>query len=156
VGIRNHNYRLAKVHRTYTVDEVARLYSVHRNTVRDWMRAGLPTIDRVRPIVIAGCDLGAFLLDRRQGNKRPCAAGELYCCRCRMPQRPADGQVSYQPMSATSGNLVGICVACSSRMFRRVNVTRLDAIRGELVIRMRVAQEHIGESPQPSVNCAFS
>jgi len=156
VSTRKPNPRLAKIHRSYSVEEVARLYGTHRNTVRAWIRAGLPTIDGRRPIVIAGRDLGSFLHARRQRNARPCGSGELYCCRCRVPQKPAENRAMYEPMNATTGNLVGICSTCSARMNRRVSLAALGAVRGDLAVSIAVAQEHIGESHQPSVNCASS
>ena len=32
------NYQVAKVHRNYTAEEAARMFGVHRNTVRQWIR----------------------------------------------------------------------------------------------------------------------
>jgi len=156
VSTRKPNPRLAKMHRSYSVDEVARLFGTHRNTVQAWIRAGLPTIDGRRPILIAGCDLGSFLRARRQRNRRPCGVGELYCCRCRAPQRPADNRAVYEPMNATTGNLVGICSTCSTRMNRRVSWATLGVVRGDVAVSLAVAQERIGESHAPSVNCAFN
>lgn len=156
MGQRHVNHRLVKTRRTYTIEEVARLFGIHRNTARAWLKSGLPTIDKARPALIAGGELVDFLVKRRQRNKRPCAAGELYCLRCRAPRCPAGDEVLYQPFTATTGNLVGICPECSLRMFRRVNRARLDTARGDLVIRMLEAPEHISESPHGSVNCAFS
>lgn len=155
MGQRHVNHRLVKTRRTYTIEEVARLFGIHRNTARAWLKSGLPTIDKARPALIAGGDLVDFLVKRRQRNKRPCAAGELYCLRCRVPRRPMGNEAQYLPMTAASGNLVGMCPECSLRMFRRVNRARLDAARGDLVIRMPEGAGHISESLHRSVNCAF-
>jgi Helix-turn-helix domain len=84
------NPRRAKLHRSYTVEEVARLFGTHRNTVRNWLKAGLKAIDDHRPLMIQGQVLRAFLQARREGAKRPCAAGTLYCCKCRVPRPPAE------------------------------------------------------------------
>jgi hypothetical protein len=156
VGQRNVNHRLVKTRRTYTTEETARLFGIHRNTVRAWLTSGLPTIDKARPLLIAGGDLLDFLVKRRQRNKRPCAPGELYCLRCRVPRHPAGNEAHYHPITATTGNLEGVCPECSLRMFRRVNRTRLDAARGKLAIRMPEAPEHISKSPHRSVNCALT
>ena len=42
---RHANLRLAKIHRNYTVEKVAGLFGVHRNTLREWIKRGLPTND---------------------------------------------------------------------------------------------------------------
>ena len=78
---RHPNPRLAKIHRNYTVEEVASLFGVHRNTVRDWVKRGLPTSDGRRPMLILGRDLVAFLSARRAKNKRTCHPGELILAR---------------------------------------------------------------------------
>ena len=132
------------------------MFGAHRNTVRAWLRAGLPALDQGRPTLIAGSALRAFLHMRREKNKRPCGVGELYCLRCRVPQKPSRNRVEYRTITATTGNLVGFCSACSTRMNRRVSLAKLESIRGDLAVSFPVAQEHIGESPQPSVNCAFN
>ena len=149
---RHPNPRLAKIHRNYTVDEVAQLFDVHRNTVREWVKRGLPTNDGKRPMLILGRELVAFLTVRRAKNKRPCLPGEIYCVRCRAPRAPAGEMVDYVPLTATLGNLVSICSACEAMMYRRVSLAKLEHVRGNLDITMPQALEHISESAQPTVN----
>ena len=149
---RHPNPRLAKIHRNYTVDEVAQLFDVHRNTVREWVKRGLPTNDGRRPMLILGRDLVAFLTARRAKNKRTCLPGEIYCMRCRVPRAPAGEMVDYLPLTATLGNLAAICSACETMMYRRVSIAKLERVRGTLDITMPQALEHIGESAQPTVN----
>jgi len=134
--IRRPNPRLAKIHRSYTVEESATLFGVHRNTVREWVRRGLPTSDRKRPTLILGSELLAFLQARRLKNKRPCQAGEIYCVCCRAPKTPAGDMAEYQPFSTTGGSLVGICPSCESMIYRRVNLAKLEQVRGKLDIMM--------------------
>jgi excisionase family DNA binding protein len=155
MGKRHPNPRLAKIHRSYTVDEVATLFGIHKNTVREWVKRGLPTNDDRRPMLILGRDLVAFLTARRAKNKRTCLPGEIYCVRCRAPRAPAGGMVDYVPVTATLGNLAAICSACETMMYRRVSLARLEQVRGNLDITMPQALEHIGESAQPTVNSDF-
>ena len=83
---RHPNYRLVKIHRNYTVEEIAKLFDIHKNTVRQWIKEGLETINDKRPMLILGPVLMAFLQARRLKNKQTCKPGELYCVRCRAPR----------------------------------------------------------------------
>lgn len=152
MATRHPNHRLAKIHRNYTVEEIAKLFGNHRNTVREWVKRGLPTIDHRRPMLIHGSELVAFLQARRLKNKRKCQPGEIYCVRCRSPRNPAGDMVDYQPITTTLGNLIGICPCCESMIYRRVNPAKLEQIRGKLDITMPQALPHIDKSTQPSVN----
>ena len=141
---RHPNHRLAKIHRSYTVAEIADLLGKHRHTVREWIKRGLPTLDGQRPTLILGRDLSAFLQARRTKNKRSCLPGEIYCVRCRTPRSPAGDMAEYQPLTSTLGNLVGICSSCESLMYRRVNVAKLEQVQGKLDVLLPQALRHIG------------
>ncbi len=149
---RHPNPRLAKIHRNYTVEEVAGVFGVHRNTVREWVKRGLPTSDDRRPMLILGGDLMAFLRARRVKNKHTCQPGEMYCVRCRAPRAPAGDMADYLPVTATLGNLIAICSACEAMMYRRVSLAKLQQVRGNLDITLLQALPHIDESAEPSVN----
>jgi hypothetical protein len=155
VAQRRSNPRLAKIHRSYTVEEAARLLGVYRGTVRQWIKRGLPICDEKRPVLILGSDLREFLTTKRIRNKRPCKPGEVYCVGCRMPRRPALGVADYEPLTATSGNLVGLCPECEGVMYRRVSAAKLAEVGGDLEIRSTEGREHIVKSPIPSVNGDF-
>ena len=153
--MRHPNYRLVKTHRSYTVEEIARLLGVHRGTVREWVKRGLPICDNRRPILVLGHQLSEYLRHRRVTSKRPCSPGELYCVSCRTPRSPAGNMADYVPKGPNLGNLVGICPTCSRLMYRRVNPTRLEQIRGSLEIAVPKAVRDLDETSQPSVNRDF-
>jgi hypothetical protein len=134
MGKRHPNPRLIKIHRSYTVEEVANRLGVHKNAVREWIKRGLPTIDDQRPKLILGSDLITFLQARRAKNKQPCKPGEMYCLRCRIPKTPADNMVDYEPKTETLGNLFAICPDCGAGMNRRVSLAKLEQIRGQMDI----------------------
>lgn len=148
------NPQLAKLHRSYTVDEVARLFDAHRNTVRGWFKAGLPAIDDHRPIMVQGRALRAFLQGRRDRAKRPCLPGTLYCCKCRSPREPAPGSAVFEARAAGAGTLRALCATCGCRMFRRAGLASLAGIMPQIPVRIVEAALHIEERPPPSAICA--
>jgi hypothetical protein len=149
---RHPNYRRVKIHRNYAVEEIARLFGVHKNTVRVWVKTGLPTIDDRRPMLIVGQDLASFLKARRVKNKKTCQSGEIYCVGCRAPKHPAGEMADYLPQSETLGTLRAICPDCDSMMNRRVSMEQLPQIRGGLDITFPQAPPQVSNRTQPIVN----
>jgi len=126
---RRYNPRLAKIHRSYTVEEVADLYKIHKNTVRIWIKNGLLTCDSKRPTLILGRHLRLFLQKQRKNNKRPCLPGTIYCVSCKEPQKAAGNMVDYLPTSDTRGRLIGICSCCDHIINQITSFSKLDQIR---------------------------
>ena len=156
MATRRPNYRLAKIHRSYTVAEVARLYEVTRNTVHAWInKEGLQVCDDRRPYLILGRHLSEFLQAKRNKHRHKCAPGQIYCVRCRVPVAPAGAMVDLLPKTASTADLQGICPTCEAMVYRRVSVARLDAVKGILDVRLPEALQHIGDSSSPSVNSDF-
>jgi hypothetical protein len=149
---RHPNHRRVKMHRNYTVEEIAGLFGTHKNTVRAWVKAGLPICDEKRPMLILGHDLAPFLQARRAKNKQTCQPGEIYCVRCRAPKLPAGEMADYVPVTEMIGNLVAICPDCSSIMNRRVDLAKLAQVRDKSDVRVPQGLQRISESEQPSVN----
>lgn len=149
------NPNLAKIHRNYTVEEIASVFKIHKNTVRQWIKQGLPVLDNKRPILIHGSDLNLFLKLRRRKNKKPCKAGQIYCVRCREPRFPVDMKAKYQALSETQGNLIGVCPKCDIYIYRRVSLAKLSLSQGELDIGLTVELEHLNESDELSLNSDF-
>lgn len=152
MGKRHPNHRIVKIHRSYTVEEVAKLFVIHKNTVRAWVKDGLAISDEKRPMLILGHDLVAYLQARRVKHKQSCKPGELYCVRCRAPKLPAAGMADYEPVTAKFGNLKAICPDCDTIINRRVSLAKLEQVRGEMDICFPQARQHVIESPKPTVN----
>jgi len=149
---RHHNHRLVKINRSYTVEEIAKLFNTHKNTVRRWVKEGLATTDDKHPMLILGHVLASFLQARRTKNKQTCKPGELYCVRCRTPRLPAGSMAEYRPVTEKFGNLTAICPDCHSIMNRRVSLAKIDQICGGMDIIYSDAGQRLIESSQPTVN----
>jgi len=149
------NPNLVKIHRCYTVEEVASLFSIHKNTVRKWVKDGLPTNDNKRPMLIRGADLKEYLQAKRKTNKQKCLNFEIYCVRCRLPQIPAEKMVDYEPTNCTMGRLIGICPSCHGIINKYFPSAKLEQINDILDITLPKALEHINESIKPLSNSGF-
>jgi len=149
---RHPNHRRVNIRRSYTVQDVARLFGAHKNTVRAWVKAGLPTCDEKRPILILGHDLASFIQARRARNKQTCRPGEIYCVRCRCPKFSWGDMAEYRPVTEKVGNLTAICPDCNSIMNRCVSLAKLGQVRGKMDITVPQALQQIVESNQSSVN----
>jgi hypothetical protein len=149
------NPNLAKIHRNYTVEEVANLFSVHKNTVRLWVKDGLAINDDKRPLLILGSDLKDYLQSKRKLKKRKCLPFEIYCVRCRLPQLPAENMVDYEPINSSMGRLIALCPSCNGIINKYFNVAKLAQIQGKLDITVTKALKHINESSYPLLNSDF-
>lgn len=149
---RHPNHRLVKIHRNFTVEEIADLFGIHKNTVRSWVKAGLAISDNKRPMLILGHDLVAFLKGRRVKNKQTCGPGEMYCVRCRAPKPAGEDMAEYAPVTEKFGNLSAICPDCFTTMNRRVSLANLVQVCGNMDISFPEALRHIVERTKPTVN----
>lgn len=142
-----------KLHRIYSVAELAVCCGVHKNTVRHWQADGLQPVSKGRPTLFDGATVRAFLAKRNVSRKRPCPIGTLYCVRCRQPRAPAMGMIEATPQNATTGNLKAICEVCGTMMHRRTCLAAIAAIMPNLDVQIREAGPRLCERSVPSLNC---
>ena len=135
-GRRKPSGHRAKIHRSYTVDEVARLLGVAKGTVRRWIKAGLSVLaDRKRPRSFLGEDLVQFLAARKARAKR-CGP------RRKMLLRQVSGAAGSRPGLSRNlspsglgrGNLRAICPVCGCLMHRQIRCDAVDALRALLEV----------------------
>lgn len=153
MGARHPNPKLAKIHRNYSVEEIARLFMLHKNTVRAWLRQGLQALDGQRPTLARGAEIRRFLSERRERAKQPSGPGRIYCLPCRAPKVPALKMAECVATGDTIGALQGICPDCGRMIYRRVNPLKIDAVRGDLDVTFTQARPRIEETTKPNVNC---
>jgi len=149
------NPRRVKIHRNYTVEEVAQVCHVHKGTVRNWTKNGLETIDCNRPTLVLGAVLRAFLETKRTKNKQKLKPGEIYCVRCRKGICPLGDFAELQRVGGAGWRLVGFCPSCESEVFRLVSVVRLCAAIGNLNVTIPEALKRLVNGSSPFVNSDF-
>lgn len=153
MGSSHPNPRLAKIHRSYSVEEMVRLFKVHKNTIRGWFKQGLQAIDGQRPLVVRGEEIRRFLAQRRARAKQACGPGRIYCLPCREPKVPAGKIAECHQTGESTGTLQGICPDCDRMIYRRVNPQKLGAVRGDLEVTVTQAGARLEETTKPNVNC---
>tara|TARA_B110001469_G_C9429960_1_gene218596 strand:- start:93 stop:524 length:432 start_codon:yes stop_codon:yes gene_type:complete len=141
---RTHNPNKCKIHRCYTVEEVALLYEVHKRTVRNWITKGLPICDDKRPTLILGTDLRQFIQQQRKVNKRRCQPSELYCLKCREPRTPVQNTLEFIEETNTKGRVIAACSVCNSLMNKYFKLEHLTEIQRDLAVILPLQQKHIG------------
>lgn len=151
--MRRINPRRAKLHRSYDVGELADRLGVHKNSVRHWIKEGLPVVDGARPVLIFGRDFQAWWGKRRKAAKRPCQPGQMYCFKCREPKAPALGMVDYVATNAATGNLKALCETCGTPMHRRTRRADIAAKMPGLAVQITQAPSSIDARAHPSPNC---
>jgi hypothetical protein len=135
VNRRRHALNRIKTGISYDVSEIAKLLAVHRNTVRQWMREGLATIDDRRPLLIHGAALKMFLAERQRARKHVCGPGELFCFKCRVPSTPYGGMADVAEHTAKIAKLTAICSVCETAMHRTIR--RADLGKFALVLELK-------------------
>lgn len=147
------NPNVVKLHRSYSVDELARCFDVHKNTVRHWQAKGLEPIDKGRPVLFQGAAVRDFLGNRNASRKQACPPGTLYCFRCRSPRAPALGMVDLVPMRPGSGNLRALCECCETIMHRRIREADIAKIMPGCIVQLAQGQPRLCGQTAPSLNC---
>lgn len=123
-----------KIHRNYTIEEAADLFGVHKNTVRQWIKNGLPICDQRKPILILGSELRDFLKIKRVKNRRSCQIDEIYCVRCKLQKKPALNMVDYEAINECRGWLKAICPTCGHIINKYINAATLSKIQDQFEV----------------------
>lgn len=149
------NPRRAKRHWPYSAHELAERLGVHKNTVRHWIKGGLPVVDGTRPVLILGSEFQAWWGKKDKAKKRPCPPGQMYCFKCRVPKAPALGMVDFVATNAATGNLKALCETCGTAMHRRTRLADIAARMPGLEVRRTLAPSSIVALTHPSPKCDY-
>lgn len=151
-----YNPNLIKIHRSYTYEELAGVFGIHKNTVASWVKNGLPCLQEQRPFLILGSDAKAFLHAQRANRKHKCKPNEFYCVRCKVPVKVAENFVEYIPLSPTKGCLTGFCSRCESVVNKFIGYSSLATYSPIFEITKPTALEHIKDTDNPLLNSDLS
>lgn len=149
---RTYNTRRIKRGLSYSVQEVADLFGVHKNAVLRWIKDGLPIIDQRKPYLIHGADLAEYLNAKQRKRKQPMKPDEFYCCKCRAPRKAWEKQVDVIIKNKSKLSLSALCAVCDTVVHRAGSVSKLPEYRKIFSIQT-IQGEHITERHSSLVMC---
>ena len=118
---RTYSLGLIRSDYSYTVEQIADIFSIDIDTVRRWLRKeGLNRIPKTRPYLVHSTELKTFLEKRQNKRKRPCAPNEMFCCSCQKSHPPKNGSVIAKELPNKSMRITGICPTRNTKMNRAV------------------------------------
>ena len=123
INKRTYHLRSLKAKRAYSFDEIAELLNVHKNTVHQWKKEGMPLIDTENiPYLAMGQDIKDFLRTKLKNRKHPLQAGEFFCPKCKVPRKSIPDQISIQVTDRQLGKtqkqvfILGVCAICGQAL----------------------------------------
>ena len=144
-----YNPNLVKINRSYSFEELAMVFGVHKNTVSNWVKNGLPCLKERRPFLILGAEAKMYLKERRVSKKQKCKPDELFCMRCKAPTKPVDKFVEYLPLTTAKGRLTGFCDRCKCVINKFVSYSSLETYSALFDFTKPKELEHIYDSDKP-------
>lgn len=119
----------AKKDRVYDVSEVMALYDICRNTVSNWVGAGLIPSQGAGPQLFRGCEINRFHSTRRAQGRQNMRLDQFFCLSCKVPVTA--NQPSLHLNQTASGNwmAVGICSECDATVMKLLDATGCDRLR---------------------------
>jgi len=125
---RTYNPNLIKETLSYSTQEIADLLSIHKRTVQEWHKEGLPRIDSRKPFLVLGSNLKEFIRSRQNKRKQKCRINEFYCMKCKEPRQSRNNLVDIRFLSASRLLVIGLCVQCHTRINKIGSIKNIDEI----------------------------
>ena len=123
---RRFSYALIKSHRNYEIEELADCVGVTPQTVRTWIKEGLPAIMDKRPFLIIGYLAKSFLKERKAARKVKDGDGDFYCVRCKQRRKAALGLTERAMLANGRRVLKGFCEVCETPCCRFLPASRAE------------------------------
>lgn len=134
-----YNHRLVKSYKTYTIQELCRLYKkdqLHIQTVRAWIRCGdLASIKDGNKHLIYGAVLKKFLFERNKKHRNSLQFSEFKCCACKKINTPLENTILSADIRNNGSILTtALCPHCGCEMKRLYKGSEIDQILAKFQI----------------------
>lgn len=115
----------------YDLDDVCALYKkygLHPQTVRGWIKKGLPTVAGGRPTLIYGADLREFLAKQNESGKCKTVFHEMFCLKCKDARPAFKRQIVLEQVNG-SVRAKAHCQTCKSIMNKPYKLSDIPHLR---------------------------
>ncbi len=158
-------YPLGKIKRkwAYTIDEICDLYGnrkLHPQTVRGWIKKGLPTIDKKKPTLIFGSELHQFIGTMNASGKVKTEFHEMFCMKCQDARKPykKEMQVELDRDFLRAKAICSECLSTMNKSYKKDDYTKLKlffrtvAVLGLYDSTASTVNTHLGHTEAVPVN----
>ena len=104
--------------RVYTRKEIADLLGVDPTTISQWVKRGLPVLNKdEKKWFLKGQEVKKYLIKRKSGKKINLKPGEFYCLYCRAPRRaiPDSIEIKDNGFYFGKGESMNRCITVAGR-----------------------------------------
>lgn len=115
----------------YDIEDICTLFNdlgLHPQTVRKWIKDGLPTVDTGKPILIYGNNLIEWLKKRNYSNKCSTELNQMFCMKCQDARQVFQRQISID-QNGRFLKVKGICRNCKTIMNKNYKLAVLPELR---------------------------
>jgi hypothetical protein len=147
---RAYSPRALKSNYSYTLEQIVDLYGMSIATVRRWIRIdGLKRVPGVRPFLVHSSDLKAFLEQRNNARRHPCAQHEVYCFRCRLPRTPQIHTGAVETLPNATTRFQAKCSICGGKIFKAIGRLNWSEKHPLAAYLQDAPEQHNGVHSQP-------
>ena len=149
---RTPKYSLRHIRQDYTqtVAEIAEMFDIVPDTVFRWIRnEGLKRIPGTKKYLVHTSDLREFLKNKTSKNKCACKDGEIFCCKCRKPQKPNLAAIKVTKKANKTIQIKGKCSKCGTKVMTFVSISKWSENHPFHPIRHVATEQPNGASPTP-------
>ena len=125
------SYRKVRPHDSmvYSVAEVQALFGVCRNTISNWVSAGLTPSDAALPQLFRGAELKRFHAERAARTRRNLRPGEFKCVGCGNAVVPDLATLSLQRRKGQATLAHATCCDCGATVLKLLGATECDKVQ---------------------------
>ncbi|AVX04943.1 hypothetical protein MXMO3_02430 [Maritalea myrionectae] len=119
--VRAYNYTRAKKNRVYDVEAICETFSVHKNTVTNWRKSVLSSIDERQPLLFKGSELRLFLKQRQLEQKQKLRLGQFKCFSCKARTWPEPRSWNFEEGTSTCFWAHATCPECEKGVQKAIS-----------------------------------